>query len=41
MVKSVAITKKKNAKDQEVDWELVEQFKQALEDLKNGRVIKC
>lgn len=30
---------KKHAKD--VDWELVEQFRKGLEDLKKGKFVKC
>lgn len=32
---------KKANSDDEVDWEFVEEFRQAVEDLKNGKFIEC
>lgn len=35
------VKKNNSSKSEDVDWQLVEDFKQGLKELKKGKVIKC
>jgi hypothetical protein len=46
MITDIIVNPKKKYKrlktiDKDIDWELVEDFKEGLEELKQGKVIKC